>query len=151
MRWGVLYFLVFITLLKTQGQGTFNVASGNMTNQTIEVHFVLGGDIINGVSNNTFSIIPSSIPVKEGFITEVAQVAHDDLIAYPNPFTKTLYLNRNSTVMAEILDSKGNLVKSVLVNGGALDVHDLSSGSYILRAYDDQNSYVLKVIKYEGH
>ena len=151
MRSWIFYGLLFIGFHKVHGQGTMNAASENIVSPSIEITFVFGGGIINAISNNAFSIIPSSIPIIGGLTTEVKQVKYEGPIAYPNPFPNTLYLNLNNISLIEIHDSKGTVVKSVGVSNGGLDVHDLSQGLYILRVHDGRNTYMLKVVKYETH
>lgn len=149
MKAWMLHLLFVVGFIKAHGQGTINASSGKITGQSKEIDFVFGGEIINAISNNSFSIIPSSIPVNESLITEIMLRSNEEQVIYPNPFVNTLFINLNSIQRVEILDGRGIIVKSALFKSGELDVHDLPQGLYILRIYDDGNSNTIKVVKHE--
>ncbi len=86
-------------------------------------------------------------------LTEIS--SNNDFISYPNPATGTVMLTFNkplsTTCNIEILDARGNQVKSMKVgtlnNRISLDMEKLSSGAYFIRVQSQDAVYTGKIIK----
>lgn len=66
---------------------------------------------------------------------------------YPNPATSILNITSESNTNVQVMNLNGSIVKNVEVNGSArIDVSDLSSGTYILRAQSNEKVYQTKLI-----
>ena len=68
---------------------------------------------------------------------------------YPNPVKDILYLkSKNEISKTEIYDSAGRIVLSAKVNGNAINVSELSKGSYIIKIFIKDQYEILKFIKH---
>ena len=95
--------------------------------------------------------------MKVGFLSDDEFAVQNKLKVYPNPATEVVYVNFDAEVSSnlevEIFDLSGKLVKSVRRNNQGsgqqselIDLHDLATGSYILKANIGGNSTASKLI-----
>lgn len=70
----------------------------------------------------------------------------DDIDIYPNPVSDILYINGDYSY-AEIYDLSGFMLRRSDRTYGSLDVSDLSSGTYIVKLYKDENAIIRKFTK----
>lgn len=142
---------VWIALLlayQAKGQGTINVASGNITDTNHNINYVLGGEVFNSLSNNSYTIIPSSITLNYNLVTEIFS-EKPDIQVYPNPFTDKVFINLPSIQTIELLDAKGIILKTTSFRNGEFDCSELPQGMYFMRFSDKNSSNAVKIIKYD--
>lgn len=85
--------------------------------------------------------------------TSINDLVKGNLKLYPNPANEKLFIDLDNNIIdgtLYIIDSKGNIVKSInnLVGDNlTVDIQDLSKGIYVVRIITDNRVYHQKVIK----
>ena len=141
-------WIAVLLAYQAKGQGTISVASGNIVDTKYNIGYVLGGEALNSISNNAYSIFPYSIPVFDNLVTEIFS-EKSDIQVYPNPFTEKVYVNLPNIQTIELMDAKGILLKTASFMIGELDGSELPLGIYFIRFYDKNSSNTIKIVKYD--
>jgi len=87
-----------------------------------------------------------NIPYLDTVVNSIVQLSNNQqLKIYPNPATDVLNLvwPQKSNAEISVIDMQGNLIRSYTSNGvtsNVYDVHDLASGTYLIRITDNTNS-----------
>ncbi len=139
--------LILICLCHAKGQGTINIASANISNASHSVSYVIGGDLINSISNDAYSVIQSSLSTDNNLMVTEILSENNGVRAFPNPFTDKININLPSVHTIELLDVRGLILQTTSFMNGEVDGSNLPQGMYFIRFYDDKNSTTIKVIK----
>ena len=71
-----------------------------------------------------------------------------DVQVYPNPVNKILNIqSKELPTKIEIFDLNGRLLQSTPINNNQADVSSLSSGTYFVKIYSNENTGLVKIIK----
>jgi len=104
-------------------------------------YYLKEGQSTNGIITvaNDVNIIPRSLST-----SVLEEYQSDDIQIYPNPVKETLTLeSKIELINIEIINSEGKLIKSISENSRFLDVSQLNSGHYVLKATTNKG-YVIK-------
>ena len=141
-----------------------NSAVRTYDDQIDEIRYIHGSGLIptmdfRGVakiSENKFALIGGMWP--DQTVTDSCQIlelkplnsrttSRFDLSVYPNPAQDAIYVENEEGVELEILDLKGTVVRSVIAIHSRIDIQDLSSGIYFIRASKDGDVAIQKFQK----
>jgi hypothetical protein len=96
----------------------------------------------------SFTVIDTAVVIFP-VTTSILQNALSDVSFYPNPVNSTLHMRLQQNSKIEILDIKGLLITTINDCGKevTIDVGNLSSGVYIIKAESDKDIFINKFIK----
>lgn len=97
---------------------------------------------INGISGD-FS---SAWAFTTGIATSVEENKNELLEVYPNPSTGRIIFSNRDIIEVEIFDINSKLMKKLEVINSEILIDDLNSGVYILKAKDQNNTYITRII-----
>lgn len=113
--------------------------------QTLRVAITGGGFNFNWMS---FAQAASASARTSSALAASTAASPEPLAGYPNPADQTFYLTGAAEGTAVVVTGvTGNRVAILTVHNGALDVHALASGLYLLRVEDGTQARQLKMLK----
>lgn len=85
----------------------------------------------------------------QGEVSALRSVKTETLSAFPNPVVNTLYLQNSKVSSVAIYNQTGMLVQQSVVANSSVDMSQLRSGIYFVRAFDNNQQAIasLKVMK----
>ena len=98
-----------------------------------------------GNENYNSAIETISFDVLEEAVLNVSDVI--SIQVYPNPVLNILSIESDEQVELSIYNMKGMMLKSATITSGEIDVSDLASGIYLLKAVSEKQSITKKLIK----
>jgi len=145
---------------------TYHVVAGSVLSTQLTagpVETVNGEDIIvsltNGVQINEATVTLADVATGNGVVHVIDRVllpptagisesTKETIRVYPNPFENQISVTVDEATSYSVLDLNGKVLKSGnLVSNGAIDLSDLSSGSYLFSTVNSSGSSVIPVIK----
>ncbi|MDW5290824.1 T9SS type A sorting domain-containing protein [Formosa sp. PL04] len=145
---------ITVYIIDSNGVETFKqkITSDSAVSLTIDPIGVIG-KIIRIESNQTVTMNLAEVQVFGSAITLGIETENksDRLVIYPNPVSDIITINYNNSITAkmEIIDYLGKTILSNNINKGinTFDFSTLSSGLYIIKVYDEFETFTRKIIK----
>ena len=123
---------------KIKTKSTLNI--GESFSNLAKIYFDYNHPII---TNNYTTTVQNILSTAENSIEK------NSMSIYPNPVKDILNIkSKNEISKAEIYDSAGRIILSAKVNGNAINVSELSKGSYIIKIFVKDQYEILKFIKH---
>ena len=114
--------------------------------QTLRVAITGGGFNFNWMSFGTGAGASASARTSSALATKAAPA--ESYFGYPNPADQAYYLEGVAEGTPVVVTGvAGNQVATLIVRNGALDVHGLATGLYLLRVADGTQVRQLKMLK----
>lgn len=120
-----------------------NVASVEPDGNTCSVTAISNGSaILTAFSESNQEVFAQLVLFVSNQATGIESMEINKHIIYPNPVTdKICVANTNSLILIQIISAEGKILKSVLPNGGPveIDVKDFKQGLYVVRLVNADN------------
>jgi len=111
---------------------------------TIQTTYTVNGTDVNGCSNTT------TVTQDVSLCTGIASLSNTSLInLYPNPNNGLFTIELTSTSKVIVTNALGQIVIEATFEAGkhSLDIHNEATGVYFVRVIENNNQYIIKVVK----
>jgi hypothetical protein len=126
--------------------GNWTTANDGLTDNTVSSLTISNDTIFAGTAGSGIWVRPIN-----DFVGIEDRISGRNLAAYPNPASNLITIEIEHKAEIEILNSQGQLIKTLTVNGNKnkvdVDIADIQSGIYLIKVTNNRGIYINKFLK----
>ena len=145
----LLTFMLLALSLLLSAQSVTNSAGTTLSNDDVIIEYSVGEPVISTLTGAQGIVTQGLLQPTYQVESQVNELFDEQYSfdCYPNPVAQQLYVETDFLDFQEfqVIDTKGQVIYTAPFNYQPINLSGLSSGSYFIRFYSNQN--IIKVIK----